>query len=154
MVSYIHKRTNAPPAQAYALCLSPRSIRQKVENRVMYRITCKIKNKIAENRCICFDFSDQIQIFDEFLKLLSASKISGILLFDSSSKEKIVLKTGIQNELETNTLLINKETFEVLQKLVLDVISGNSFPGYHLDIELFNGVDVTFILCSRSMDTK
>jgi len=116
----------------------------------MYRITCKIINKIAENRYICFDFSDQIQIFDEYLKMLSASKVSGFLLFDSSSKEKIVFKTGIRNEmLENDTLLISNETLTVLQKLVLDVISGNSFPGYHLDIELFNGEGVTFILRSR-----
>ena len=115
----------------------------------MYRITCKIDNKITENKYICFDFSNQVQLFYEYLKMLSASKVSGILLFDSSTKEEIVFKTGIQNEIETNTLLIKKDTLEILHKLVLDVISGNSFPGYHLDIELFNGEGVTFILRSR-----
>ena len=118
----------------------------------MFSFNCKINNEIqnSEERALFVDLSDDISLFENLISKTVRGDISGFYLIDRSQGEKIVLKISDSDRFISNTLEVSVNTAETIIKLCNDRISGNAFPGYHVDFETANAVFITFWLKSQA----
>ena len=116
----------------------------------MYCFDCTIDNKTHSGKYVLFDVSDNVGQFKEYLQSLANKKISGLYLNDRTAKQKFILRIGCFDLLSSNSLDISQETVGTIIKTCEDCLSGNAFPGYHIDYVTKNGFDVTLWLKNQS----
>lgn len=107
---------------------------------------------------VVYDYTDiigiSINVANNLLKALVAfdalalQKSSGIKFIDIEKQSSFNIKCSeqllwIQNDF---TIYMPYEKIEIMRAMILDVLMGNGFPGYHFDIDLnTTGTQLSFV---------
>ena len=100
---------------------------------------------------VLIDLSDKPERMTALLDALEAGRVKAFGLTDRAAGDAITLALSDRTayEADPQTLRLSPDDMDMLKDMLIDVVIGNGFPGYHLDLEAASGkgtVDVTFIM--------
>lgn len=100
---------------------------------------------------VLIDLSDKPERMTALLDALQMGKLAALGLTDCAAGDAVTLALSDRTayEADPQTLRLSPGDMGMLKDMLIDVVIGNTFPGYHLDLEAASGkgtVDVTFII--------
>ena len=100
---------------------------------------------------VLIDLSDKPERMTALLDALQMGKLAALGLTDRAAGDAVTLALSDRTayEADPQTLRLSPGDMGMLKDMLIDVVIGNTFPGYHLDLEAASGkgtVDVTFIM--------